>query len=162
MIIFCHRFDSDKALGTTLAFPEAFFTDIFIKKIRKFEHFPGFVKRVILFFREREFKKAVKTENPGIINVNDGKEITGEDDLHKDKIIKYIRILGSYILPMGIIKAPILVPLAEASKYDWATEADFSKMTGSKATVIKTPGDHDSIFEKPDVEKLAELVINNI
>jgi thioesterase domain-containing protein/NAD(P)-dependent dehydrogenase (short-subunit alcohol dehydrogenase family)/acyl carrier protein len=138
------------------------FTDIFFKMIRPFRYLPDFVKRVILFFREREFKKAVKVENPGIINVNDGKEIACEDDLHKNRLIKHIRILGSYILPLEIIKSPILVPLAEASNYHRATERDFSKITGSKAEVIKIPGDHNSIFEKPDVEKLAELIINNI
>jgi hypothetical protein len=60
-----------------------------------------------------------------------------------------------------LIKSPILSIVAERTTNIRVTEADFGKMTRGKAAVVKTPGDHDSLFDKPDVENVAKIILEH-
>ncbi|MCX6578643.1 MAG: amino acid adenylation domain-containing protein, partial [Candidatus Aminicenantes bacterium] len=136
----------------------AFFSRRFAVGIRALEYSPRFIKRWIHLFQERKFKKATQDENPGKIQERSSEEMTDDGALRKETIAQNMRVFRDYILLLEVIKAPILVLLAEASIPPGTTEANFSRMTKSKATVIKVPGDHDSIFEKPNVENLSEAI----
>jgi hypothetical protein len=78
--------------------------------------------------------------------------------LRRQEVKKNVGFLTHYILSLKIINAPIFVPLAQESNYRRATEEDFNKMTKSKTKIILTPGDHDTIFERPFVENLAKIL----
>jgi thioesterase domain-containing protein len=133
------------------------FSGPFITTIRTLEYLPGSIKKRIFSSNEKRFhKKLKKLNHPG------SEETSDKSEFGEDKVRKYIRLLTSYLLPPGIIKAPILVPIAKEDNYPPATEEQFSKMTKSKTTVIECPGDHNSIFEEPYVENLAEILKNNI
>ncbi len=137
-----------------------FFPDRSVTVLRLLEYLPGFVKRVIRFSNNRKYKKAIRTVNPGKMPGNDREEMSTDTGLRKEKFLKYMDILSNHVLPLEIIKAPILVPAAEASNFPRSTEAHFSRITRSKAMVIKGPGDHDSIFTRPHVEDLAKIIKN--
>jgi amino acid adenylation domain-containing protein len=141
-----------------------FFPEHYVRFLRRLEYLPGFVKTLFLSSMNRRFKKAIRAGKFLKTGGNEGGEITieVEDDLRREKISEYMDILYFYITPLEFIKAPILVPLVENTDRRRATEENFDKMTRDKATVVETTGDHHSMWEKPYVEKLAELIINNV
>jgi len=132
-----------------------FYPDRFLKMLRILEYLPGFFKKTLLFSAARQFKEKIRTVKPPEM---DGSDYEG--DLYKEKFIKYLNALIRHIVPLELIKAPILALFAETSEYSRATEADVSKITKGKATVLKIPGEHNTLFEKPWVEKLAEIIKN--
>jgi amino acid adenylation domain-containing protein len=142
----------------------AFLPDGYVKFLRKLEYLPGFVKKWFISPMDRRFKKAIRAEKLFKRDKNDGGEITieVEDVLRREKISNYMHILSGHIAPLELIKAPILVPLVENTDRRRATEENFDKMTTNKATVVETTGDHNSMWEKPYVEKLAEIILNNL
>ncbi|MDQ1354938.1 MAG: hypothetical protein QG657_5247 [Acidobacteriota bacterium] len=127
----------------------AFFSRSFAAQIRALEYSPQFIKRWLHFSNERRFKKAIRDGNHRRTLAPSSEEITNN-----------LRVFRDHILILDIIKAPILVLLAKDSDILRTTEANFSRMTKSKATVIEVPGDHESIFEKPYVENLSEAITN--
>jgi len=141
-----------------------FFPDHYVKFLRRLEYLPGFVKKLFLSSVNRRFKKAIRAAELFKSEGNDGGEITieVEDDLRREKISEYMDILYLYITPLEFIKAPILVALVKNTDRRLATEENFDRMTRNKATVVETTGEHDTIWEKPYVEKLAEIILNNI
>lgn len=142
----------------------AFFSDRYTRKLRILEHLPDFVRKALLSSNERKFRKRKLKENfdevehVGIVR----DEMNAEVNLRREKVKKNIRFLAVHILSLEIIKAPIFVAIAMESDYPRISEEHFNKMTKDKAVVIKTPGDHNSIFEDPYVENLAEILKNNI
>jgi len=60
------------------------------------------------------------------------------------------------------IFTPILAILVESTTRPNVTAEEFGKITKTKATVVKIPGDHSSLWESPYVEKLAEAILNNM
>jgi bacitracin synthase 3 len=141
-----------------------FFPEHYVRFLRRLEHLPGFVKTLFLFSTNRRFKKAIRAGELLKAEGNKGGEITieVEDDLRREKISEYMETLYLYITPLEFIKAPILAPLVENTDRRRATEENFDKMTKDKAKVVETTGDHHSMWEKPYVERLAELIINNV
>jgi thioesterase domain-containing protein len=136
----------------------AFITPLSAGILRTMETLPRFFKQILLALTyNRRFARAVKTGKykPGL--EQDGQEIT-DPKLRKEAIEKYMDILIAHVVPLEIIKAPILSILAEATKHHPKIEQGFTRMTKSNAEVIRIPGDHDSIWEKPYVERLAEVV----
>ncbi|MCX6582595.1 MAG: amino acid adenylation domain-containing protein [Candidatus Aminicenantes bacterium] len=137
----------------------AFITPVSVGILRTMEKLPRFLKQIALALTyNRGFAKAVKTGKYQRTLEQDGREIA-DPKLRKETIEKYMDILIAHVVPLGIIKAPLLSVLAEAAKHDLKIEEGFNRMTKSKATVIRIPGDHDSIFERPYVERLAEVII---
>ncbi|HLP44409.1 MAG TPA: hypothetical protein VK469_00575, partial [Candidatus Kapabacteria bacterium] len=136
----------------------AFFPASRVALIRILKYLPGFAAKALLSALDRKFKKAVRAGHPGEITGNESEGENEEDHLRKEKVTRNIRFLAGYIISLELIKAPILIPLAGASTYARASEDDFNKMTQSKATVVRLPGDHDSIWEKPQVNRLAEII----
>ena len=136
----------------------AFFSKSRVALIWILKYLPGFGSKALLSALDRKFKKAVRAGHPGEIHGNDAEGENQEDHLRKEKVTRNIRFLVGYIISLELIKAPILVPLAVASTYARASEEDFNKMTQTKATVVRLPGDHDSIWEKPQVNRLAEII----
>ncbi|MCU0287236.1 MAG: hypothetical protein MUF15_12685, partial [Acidobacteria bacterium] len=125
---------------------------------RTLEKLPRFLKQIILALTyNRRFAKAVKTGKYKPELKRNGQEIT-DPHLRKETIEKYMDILIAHVVPLEIIKAPILSILAGATKHHAKIEQGFNRMTRGKAAVIRIPGDHDSIWEKPYVEKLAEVL----
>ncbi|MFC2146908.1 thioesterase domain-containing protein [Acidobacteriota bacterium] len=141
-----------------------FFPDHYVKFLRRLEYLPGFVKKLFLSSTNRRFKKAIRAGKLLKRDGNEGGEITieVEDDLRSEKISEYMDILYLHITPLEFIKAPILAPLVKNTDRRLATEENFDRMTSNKATVVETTGEHDTIWEKPYVEKLAELILNNV
>jgi aryl carrier-like protein len=78
----------------------ALFRDRFLRILRALEYLPGFVKRVILFFYYRKFKKAKQAGTFGKIEGSDGEEIKWGNDLRKKQFEKYMGILGNHVLPL--------------------------------------------------------------
>ena len=142
--------------------PHAFFTGRSVRIYRALEYLPGSIKKWIRFYYDKKFKKTIQLEKFGKVDGKDGEKIAGENNLIKENIEKYMRILGAHLLSLELIKAPILIAQAENGLFTHLTETYFNKMTIRKMTMIKIPGDHDSIWEKPYVEKLAEVIINNM
>jgi amino acid adenylation domain-containing protein len=141
-----------------------FFPPHYVRFLRRLEYLPGFYKTLFLFSTNRRFKKAIKAGKLLKAEGNKGGEVTIEvdDDLRREKISEYMDTLYLYITPLEFIKAPILVPLVENTDRRLATEENFDRMTRNKATVVETTGKHDTIWEKPYVEKLAEIILNNL
>ncbi|MGE5340424.1 MAG: amino acid adenylation domain-containing protein [Candidatus Omnitrophota bacterium] len=125
-----------------------------IKILRKIEYFPDVFKKVFFSIIDKKFEKALKLQN---LNIEGG-------NLNKEEFETYMIVLSKHILPFNIIKSPLLAIIADTSNRDGVpvNEEDLIKMTKGKATIVRTPGDHNSIWEKPYVEKLAEAVINNL
>jgi len=61
----------------------------------------------------------------------------------------------------GVIKTPILAIKAENTHFT-VFEEEMARMTLGKMTFVKIPGDHNSIFRYPYVERLAEVVREHI
>jgi nonribosomal peptide synthetase DhbF len=141
-----------------------FFPDHYVRFLRRLEYLPEFVKKLFLYSTNRRFNKAIRAGKFLKAEENKGGEITieVEDDLRREKISEYMDTLYLYITPLEFIKAPILAPLVENTDRRRATEENFDKMTKDKAKVVETTGEHDTIWEKPYVEKLAELILNNV
>jgi len=141
-----------------------FLPDKYIKFLRISGYLPNFVKKLYLSSRDRNLKRAIRAEKLFKNDKNDGGEITIEidDDLRREKISKYMDLLYFRISPLELIKAPILVPLVENTDRWRATEENFDKMTRNKATVVETTGQHNTIWEKPYVNKLAEIILNYV
>ncbi len=68
---------------------------------------------------------------------------------------------SAYKRATGIIKAPLLAIKARDTHFI-VYEEEMAKMTLGKVTFVETPGDHDTLFEYPQVEQLAEIMRNNV
>jgi len=136
----------------------AFITPVSAGILRTMEKLPRILKQIALALTyNRRFAKAVQTGKYQRTLKQDGREID-DPKLRKETMEKYMDILIAHVVPLEIIKAPLLSVLAEATKHDLKIEEGFNRMTKSKATVIRIPGDHDSIWERPYVEKLAAII----
>jgi len=137
-----------------------FFAGYFLKALRVLEHLPGFVKKMIISSLENRVKRKKLKEKPAKITIagSDNEQLQDDAALRKEKVRENIGFLARHLLPLELIKAPVLVIKARQSNYPLATGEYFSKMTKGKASLIETPGDHDSIFEKPYVDRLAEIL----
>jgi hypothetical protein len=78
------------------------------------------------------------------------------------KIFNYLYFLADYFLPLEIIKSPILSIRGSLSSHFVDNEEKYCRMTKSKVTTFEIPGDHNSIFTKPYVDKLAQTILKNI
>jgi len=135
-----------------------FFSGFSAAILRVLKHVPRSLKRVLFVSGDSRFKKAIRK---GKLQKWDGGEeriVTGDAATRKEKIREYIHYISSYALTFETVKASILVPIAEESEPQRATEADFSIMTRSSVNVVKTPGNHETLFAKPHVEKMAEIL----
>jgi len=133
--------------------PLLMFPENLVRIYRALEYLPGFVKGIIHWVYNRKFEKTIKTVRP---------EHLSGDRSNREQIENYIKVLGDHVLPLEFIKAPILIFQAENGPYIHLSENQFRKFTRGETTVIKTPGDHNSIWEKPHVEKMAEALIDNL
>ena len=61
----------------------------------------------------------------------------------------------------GIMKAPLLAVKARDTKAPVVKE-ELALMTLGKFTFEITPGNHDTMFEHPNVDKLAEIIRRNL
>ena len=116
---------------------------------------PGLVEKAVLALGERKFKRKIRS----------GKLIIREDDnknVRKEKVKKYMDILNTCVLSFGVVQAPLSVLQTMESPAPGATRERFERLTGSSVSFARVPGDHDSMLEKPVVEKLAQLIINNL
>ena len=136
--------------------PHAVFSNRFIRVLQTLEYLPGFFKKIPTFINDIKFKKAIRLNKTGKINSS---EKIGAVDLTKKNFEDNMRLLSLHLLPLNIIKSPILAIIAEAWPYPRLTERHCSKMTKGNVTFVNIPGDHDSIFGKPYVDKLAEIII---
>jgi hypothetical protein len=128
--------------------------------LRTLEYLPNFLKKIPIFILDRKFKKTVRLKK--LEEIAYGDEKTYEVGLSSEKFEEYMEVLSTHILPLNIIKSSILAILVETSERPQVTAEEFGKMTKSKATVVKIPGDHSTLWERPYVEKLAEVIIDNI
>jgi 3-oxoacyl-(acyl-carrier-protein) synthase/thioesterase domain-containing protein/aryl carrier-like protein len=135
--------------------PYIYITDRAFKLRRAATPLPAFIRKAVLFLNERKFKKEIRT----------GNLLIGEKDdetSRKDKVIKYLNSTAKYAISFGIIKAPLLVLQAKESPYPGTARLRFDRMTGGSVSLVKVPGTHDSLLEKPGVETLADVLIHNI
>jgi acyl transferase domain-containing protein/aryl carrier-like protein len=141
------------------------FSSLYVTILNLLEYLPGFVKKFIHFiYKKRYLKEKSKTELIDNENqMNEEVELPGLPGVRVNKKFgDQIFLRCKNIIPLGIIKAPILSLRAEISLHSAFTEQDYCRMTKSSATLINIPGDHDSIFSKPYVERLAEALKDNV
>ena len=136
-----------------------FLTDLFIRIVRTLEHLPVFFNKILIADYNRKFKKVLREWKQRIPGGGDGSIRT--DAINNKLFENHMEILSKHILPLRLIKSPILSIVAERTTNIRVTEADFGKMTRGKAAVVKTPGDHDSLFDKPDVENVAKIILEH-
>lgn len=131
-----------------------FVTDRVYKTLRYVQHYPKFMKKNLLI-REMDVFKREMHNNRFVLSDND------DGGFRKKKVEKYMDTLCTRIFYLGFVNAPLLVPHAILSPRPVATQERFDRLTRSTATLIKIPGTHDGILEQPDVQKLAEVIIEN-
>jgi acyl transferase domain-containing protein/nucleoside-triphosphatase THEP1 len=127
--------------------------DHYLKMLRVLEYLPDSFKKILLYLTAKQFKKKIQTIKPPAIDGGDG-------ELYKEKFIKYLNTLIRHITPVAIIKASIFAPFADTSEYERGTAEHLGKLTSGDVTVLKIPGEHNTLFETPWVEKLAEVILN--
>lgn len=139
-------------------------TDRSYRRIRLLKYLPAFVKKATISMAERTFKKEIQAKNYTVKHGDDdaAAELNDAETMIKEKVTKNMDILLRYILSFKIVKAPLLIPLAQDSLRPGSNQALYDRMTESKATVIHIPGVHNTILQKPYVERLAEVIINNL
>ncbi len=139
-----------------------FMKDRPLRRIRLMEHFPSF-QRSALSNYDKHFKKIPIPANITVgLDIDDPRVTSAEKESRKQNVESQLKRLGNNVMSPGIIHAPMLMTQAINGLYQTLTAEDFKCMTKSKTDVIKTPGDHDSIFASPDVEELAKLIINHV
>lgn len=148
--------------------PHVLFPYHFIKRLRVLEKLPDFFRNRLIRLYDKKYKKAFHLMESREKDGEANKKI-GADNFSRDKFEERIDLLTRHIIPLNIIKSPILAIVAEESlspspqtEGPRATEEELSHMTKSEVRFVKVPGSHDTIFEKPYVEKLAEAIMNNM
>jgi thioesterase domain-containing protein len=131
-----------------------FVTDIAYSYLRYKQYYPEFQKKKMMDGSMEAFKSEMRANKFELKDSDDGA-------FRKKKVEKYMDTLCEHVFYLGFLKAPILVPQAILSPRPVATQERFDRITKSTATLIKVPGTHDGMLEQPDVEKLAEVIINN-
>jgi pimeloyl-ACP methyl ester carboxylesterase len=128
----------------------------FYKLFRVLKYLPGFVDKFIVANFKRKFRKEVEAINQ--------LEPSGQDhvDSCKAKMEKYMHISFKYVLSIGIVNAPILIPLAKDSPRPNSTQENFDRLSKNKVTVIRIPGIHNEFLGEPYVNKLSEVIIDNL
>ena len=141
----------------------AFMNERPLKRYRWMKYIP-FAKRQYLAQLDDMFKlKKILPANILVgISPDDPNITTEEKNVRKINVSFHINRLGCSVMSPGIIKAPFLMTQAINGIYPDLTVEDFKCMTRGPIEVIKTPGDHDSIFESPYVEDLAKLILAHV
>jgi len=144
-----------------------FFPREYITQIRKLEKLPGFINRLVkkaIHYRHHKklFKKKLRDENLLEMPGSEGGQMYVHEGKQKEKFKRYLTLLSSYTFALEIIKAPILVPIVGNTDRRQDAEDYFNKMTKSKAKVVTTPGNHNSLWYTPNVETLAEIILKNV
>lgn len=133
----------------------AFVRDHTYKLIRWLRFFPGFVKKKLFAEAEKRFKREMRLKKY-ILKESD------EGGFRKTKVEKYMDVAGRYIFILGIVDAPLLVPHGLDSSRPGATQARFDRLTRSTAALFKVPGTHEGMLKQPDVERLAQLILDQV
>ncbi|UCH92110.1 MAG: hypothetical protein JSV88_17670, partial [Candidatus Aminicenantes bacterium] len=106
-----------------------------------------------LLLSSREKKNNTGQVLPGDADVEKKKK---QIENHIDNILKKHR----YKRTIRVIRAPIWIIKTQDRKDPGLTEAYSSKMTEGKVVLKETPGNHETLLESPNVEKLAEILEN--
>lgn len=148
--------------------PHVLFPYNFIKKLRVLEKLPDFFRNRLIPLYDKKYKKGfqlMESREKG----GEASKKNGVDNFSRDRFEERIDLLTRHIIPLNIIKSPILAIVAEESlspspqtEGPRATEEELSHMTKSKVRFVKVPGSHDTIFEKPYVGELAEAIMGNM
>jgi acyl transferase domain-containing protein/thioesterase domain-containing protein len=131
----------------------------YVKILKAFEYLPKFAKKIFHRVNKKRFKKAKlnKERYDNENNVYESDVVPHMPGVSK-RLYDYIYFIATFIFPLEIIKAPIVVARAEKSEYNHYTLEHYIRTTRSNAVIKITPGDHDSLFERPNVETLAEII----
>ncbi len=138
---------------TLILFDTAAFDVGLIKNIQRLADASQTERAKLLRMLDDNYKKEMLKEQETC-----DKEGTLTEQLHREQFRRKMYIIGRHTMPIGLIKAPIFMPLGDQSDYARTDAGDFEKMTEGTARVVSTPGDHDSIFQTPDVEHLAQVI----
>ncbi|MCK5055060.1 MAG: SDR family NAD(P)-dependent oxidoreductase [Candidatus Aminicenantes bacterium] len=139
-----------------------FFPGFTVRLLRMMQYFPPVINKAIISLVEKRFQwKKLKLEEVKRRREGAGSSAAAkadEKEFNQEEIEANLGLLTQYILPGGIVQTPLLILRAKENKQPFATEEYFNKLTKSKSRLLEIPGDHDSILEKPQVEKLAEKI----
>lgn len=128
------------------------------KQAMKLRWRPGFSKKRVLSAWMRGFRE--EKNNIPTDEITPKKQ--DDTETIKDKMRNHIRLLARYILPMARIKAPILSIKAELEPHSDDFEDNMHMMTRGEVVTVVTKGDHDSIFEQPNVQLTARCIETNL
>ncbi|MCP4219229.1 MAG: hypothetical protein GY765_31635, partial [bacterium] len=76
----------------------------------------------------------------------------------KDIIKKNIETIFKQYQPQRIIRTPLLMVKARDSEHKIGHEDLWSRMSTGRTVCFDTPGDHETIFEEPNVGQLAKII----
>jgi amino acid adenylation domain-containing protein len=138
-----------------IVFDETAFTiDRYDWFYRLLELLPNFGKSMLNHLNEWLFDRLTRKRN--LKEIDD----THQEDIRNENFKLHMHALGNHVLPLGIIKTPILAFLADDPLPNTVVP-NYKKMTKSDVFIVQTPGNHDSIFESPNVQHLAKSIIEN-
>jgi acyl transferase domain-containing protein/thioesterase domain-containing protein len=151
-----------------LADPHVLFPYQFVKRLRILGKLPDFFRNRLAPYYNKKYRQRLLLLESREKEAEPGEE-TGAGNFSKKKFESRIELLSRHIIPTNIINAPIFAVIAEASllpstltEGPRATKEELGYMTKGNVTLVQIPGDHNSIWERPFVEKFAEVVLNNI
>ncbi len=127
------------------------FVDYYTRYLKVKESTVNVLDKLLLSSREK--KNNTGQVLPGYEDVEKKKK---QIENHIDNILKKHR----YKRTIRAIKAPIWIIKTKDRKDPGLTEAYSSKMTEGKVVLKETPGNHETLLESPNVEKLAEILEN--
>lgn len=140
-------------------------TDKSYPTIRMLKYLPAFVTKTFISWAEKTFKKDIEAQKNYIIKhpeADSGIEMSAAEISLTEKVGKNMDILLKYVLSFEIVNVPLLIPLAQDQIRPGATKERYERMTQSEAAIVYVPGVHNTILEKPNVDKLAEVIIDNL
>ncbi|MCK4763371.1 MAG: hypothetical protein KAW12_14325 [Candidatus Aminicenantes bacterium] len=132
-----------------------FISDSFFKVQKRLKSWPGFAVRWYVSRQEKKFRKEIRKRN---LFIEEQDEKTGR----REKVQGYMEALNKRLFSFGPVKTSLLVLQAGESPHPAATQERFDRLSESSAAIIEVPGASGGMLEKPAVEKLAQVILNNL
>ncbi|MCK4763372.1 MAG: alpha/beta hydrolase [Candidatus Aminicenantes bacterium] len=133
-----------------------FIVDYTYRLMRMMKYLPRFIEKKFMKITVENFERALRTSKFTL------KE-SDEAGFRRVKVEKYMDIAGQHAFSFRAgLDAPMLIPHGLESDRPGATLEKFSRLTKGKATICKVPGTHTGMLEPPNVEHLAQLLLDTL
>jgi thioesterase domain-containing protein/acyl carrier protein len=131
----------------------AFIRGTRLKFLRAREYMSGSLKNAFKFSGNKPGKEQENSCDMGMTWVS-----SQVLEMRRARIEANIDEIMKKFKPRRIINTPVLVIKARQSQHPGFSLERWQKMTAGEVSVIEIPGDHNSIFVSPHVEKMAEII----